>query len=84
MRPADAGDERHHFLLVGQVQVGQRLVQQQQFRVGQQRLGDEQALLLSAGELPDRRFGQVQGVHLSQGLVDAGAPVRVGRPMPQR
>ena len=77
MRPADAGDERHHFLLVGQVEVRQRLVQEQQFRVGQQRLGDEQALLLSARELPDRGFGQVQSIHLSQSLVDLAAPFGV-------
>ena len=49
--PRDQGGDR---ALVGQVEAVQRLVQQQQPRAGGQRLGDQQALLLTAGQLPDR------------------------------
>ena len=51
---ADLGDEAGHGGLVGQVEAVQRLVQQQQLGLGDQRLGDEQPLLLTTGHLADR------------------------------
>ena len=52
-------DETAHFALVVQVQADQRLVAQQDRRLGDQRLSDPQALLLTAGELADRPVGEV-------------------------
>ena len=51
---ADLCHERGHDRLVGQVEAVERLVQQQQLRPAHERLGDQQPLLLAAGELPDR------------------------------
>src|SRR5207244_10815862 len=49
---AQVGDKLAHLLLAAQVETGQRLVKQQQPRMGDQRLGELQPLLLAAGEPP--------------------------------
>src|ERR1700736_6661551 len=41
-------DQMHNLMLTAQVQAGERLVQQQQLGVREQRLRDEQALLFAA------------------------------------
>ena len=54
--PVDQSDDR---LLVREVETRQRLVAQQQPRVVGERLPDAQALLLAAGEQPDRAVGEL-------------------------
>ena len=57
LSPADLSHQRGHDRLVGQVEAVERLVQQQQLRPAHERLGDQQPLLLAAGELADRTVG---------------------------
>jgi hypothetical protein len=54
-RAGQAGQELDDALRAGDVQVGERLVEQQQFRVADQRVRDHHALLLAAGQLADPR-----------------------------
>ena len=54
---ADALEQRRHRALVGQVEAVQRLVEDQQPRLADERLRDQQPLLLAAGELADRPVG---------------------------
>ena len=51
---AEHGDD---LLLAAEVEVGQRLVEQQQLRPGDQRVRDQHPLLLAAGELADPGVG---------------------------
>ncbi len=51
---ADVAHERRDAGLVGEVETVERLVEQQQLRATHERLRDQQALLLAAGELADR------------------------------
>ncbi len=51
-------DVAPHLAAQGGIQVGQRLVQQQQARVDRQRAGEGDALLLAAGKLPRQPVGQ--------------------------
>src|SRR3954447_12115825 len=52
--PADALDESGNRSLIGKVEAVERLVEHQQARPPDERPGEEQALLLAAGELADR------------------------------
>src|SRR5690242_2004058 len=45
---ADARDQRDDFALMGDIEIRQRLIQQQQARIGQQGLGYQQSLLLAS------------------------------------
>ena len=47
-RPADPGHQGYDFLGVADIQAGQRLVQEKELRVGDQGLGQEEPLALSA------------------------------------
>ncbi len=58
-----------------QVEVGERLVEQQQPRPADQRVGDQHPLLLAAGQVPDARVGEALGLDRRQHLVDELAPV---------
>ena len=62
--------------LVGQVEAVERLVEQQQLRPADQRLGDQQPLLLAAGELADRPLGVGAGADELDHLVDPRARPR--------
>ncbi len=50
----DPGEQRDDLVAAAQVEVRERLVEQQQPRPADQRVGDQHALLLAAGELPTR------------------------------
>src|SRR5258708_31925407 len=54
---AQTVNEVDDLMLTAQVQAGQRLVQQEQFRVGEQRLRKQQPLLLPTPEGTDRVIG---------------------------
>src|SRR5439155_16448151 len=69
---ADAAHECGDRGLVRQVEAVERLVEQQQLRPPDQRLGDQQALLLAAGEFPDRPAGIGGGADELDHLRDAG------------
>ncbi len=53
-----------------QVEVRQRLIEQQQPRAGDERVRDQDPLLLAAGELADTRVGKALGVNRVQHLLD--------------
>src|SRR2546430_13440580 len=69
---ADAAHERGDRGLVRQVEAVERLVEQQQPRPPDQRLGDQQALLLAAGELADRPAGIKWGARQAHPPPDRG------------
>lgn len=48
--PAESGDQVEQLALVVQIEAGRRLIQEEQLWVASQRLGEEQALLLTAGQ----------------------------------
>ena len=61
-------EEPDDLLLVAQVEVGQRLVEQQQFGVVDDRLGDGDPLLLAAGELGHPAVGVVERARVDDAL----------------
>src|SRR5207247_4940926 len=69
---ADAAHERGDRGLVGEVEAVERLVEQQQPRPPDERLRDQQALLLAAGELADWPAGISGGADELDHLRDAG------------
>ena len=75
VRVEQAGDH----LLVREVEREQRLVGEEERRVGDERLRDPEPLLLAAREAPDRRVGVRRRAH---GVERAVEPVRVGRREP--
>ena len=75
----EPGDQVEHLDLVGEVEEGRRLVEQQQVGVLGQRHRDPGPLPLAAGELVEGPVAQVAGVgHLQRGLDDL---LVVGRPL---
>ena len=70
-------EQPHDLLLVAQVEVGQRLVEQQQLGVVDDGLGDRHPLLLAAGELRHPAVGVVVGADPAQRL---RRPGRARRP----
>ena len=58
---AEQGDD---LLLAAQVEVGERLVEQQQLGPGDQRVGDQHALLLAAGQFADPGIGVPVRAHV--------------------
>ena len=54
-----AAHQLHHRALVMGIEADQRLVQQQQGRVAQQRLGQQQPLALAPGGLSERPAGEI-------------------------
>ncbi len=77
----DSGQQGDDLLAAAQVEVGQRLVEQQQPGPADQCLGDEDPLLLSAGQRPDPGIGEPIGVNSMQHLPDGVVAVR--RPQPE-
>ena len=66
----DSRQQIDDLLLAGDVEVRQRLVQEQQPRAADQRVGDQDPLLLTAGELADTRVRESLGVDRVEHLVD--------------
>ena len=60
---ADAADECRDRGLIWQIEAVERLVEQQQLRATNERLGDQESLLLAARELADRLAGVAFGAH---------------------
>jgi hypothetical protein len=81
--PVQLTQEADDLLLVAQVEVGQRLVEEQQLGVVDDRLGDGHPLLLPAGELGHPPVGVVGGPDPRQGLVDPGTLGRRRPPEPE-
>jgi hypothetical protein len=65
---------RHDLVGAAQVEVRERLVEQQQPRSSDQRVRDQDALLLAAGELADTCVGEAGGVDGVQHLLDERPP----------
>ena len=72
---ADALDEARDGLLVVQVEAVQRLVQEQDAGAGDQRLRDQQPLLLTARQLAQRPAGVRAGAHQLDHVVHPLPPV---------
>ena len=73
----DPAEQFDHVLLAGDVQVGQRLVEQEQPGTADQRVRDQHPLLLAAGQEAHPRVGEPVRAHGLQHLVDhAAAPGR--------
>ena len=66
----DAREQRHDFVGAAQVEVRERLIEQQQPRPRDQRVRDQDALLLAARELADPRVGEALRVDRVQHLLD--------------
>ena len=75
-------DHGHDDLLRRGVDAVHRLVEQQDVRLLGERAGDEDALLLAAGELPDLRVGVVQHVDFGERVADDLAVVVAGAAEP--
>ncbi len=78
---AEHGDD---LLLAAQVEVGERLVEQEQLRPGDQRVRDQHALLLAAGQLADPCVGVLVRADIGQRRIDQlpALPRREGEPEP--
>jgi hypothetical protein len=57
LTPGQVRQQRDDVVTAGDVKVGERLVEQQQLRLADQRMRDHDALLLAAGQLTDPRAG---------------------------
>ena len=64
------GDDVQDAELTGEVETGDRLVEQEQSRVGGERLGDEDSLLLAAREFAERSTPEVGHLELLGCVVD--------------
>ena len=64
---AEHGDD---LLLAAQVEVGKRLVEQEQLRPGDQRVRDQHPLLLTAGQLADPGVGVPVGADIGERRID--------------
>ena len=65
----DPREQRDDLLGGAQIEIRERLVEQQELRASDQRVGDQHALLLAARELADARVGETLCVHRVQHLV---------------
>ena len=66
--------QRHDFVGAAQVEVRERLIEEQQPRATDERVRDQDALLLTAGEPADTRIGEALGVDGIQHLLDERPP----------
>ena len=80
-RAVEVDEQVEHLDLVGEVEVGGRLVEQQQVGALGQRHGDPHALALAAGQLVDRPVGQVERAGGAIASVDDR--LVVGGPLPE-
>ena len=71
--PAEHADD---LLLVADVEVGERLVEQQELRPADERLGDRDPLLLSAGQLGHAAARELAGADGGERAVDPRAARR--------
>ena len=67
---ADPGEQRDDLAGAAQVEVRERLVGEQQARAGDQRVGDQDPLLLAAGEAADAGVGEGLGADRGEHLLD--------------
>src|SRR3546814_3347695 len=74
----------HHFLAMMGVEVAGRLVRQDQFRLGDERAGDGDTLLLTAGKLARPVPGAVANADLVHHLVGAALALAGGDVVIQR
>ena len=74
----DPAEQVHDLACAAQIEVRQRLVEQQQPRPADQRVRDQDALLLAAGETPDAGVGKLLGVDRGEHLLDELAPCATG------
>ena len=72
----DPREQRDDLLRAAQVEVRERLVEQQQLRRADQRVGDQDPLLLAAREPADARVGEAARADRVEHLVDARARAR--------
>ena len=79
--PVEVGEQVEHLELVAQVEVGGRLVEQQQIGLLGERHRDPDPLPLAAAHLLDRPVGQLQRAGGGQRL--GHGSVVVGRPLPE-
>jgi hypothetical protein len=79
-------EQADHVLLAADVQVGQRLVEQQQPGAADQRVRDHYPLLLAAGQIADPGVGEPlradRGQHLVHQLAPPGRGQRQAEPLP--
>ena len=68
--PRDPRQEIDNLLLAGDVQVREWFVEQEQAWAADQRVRDEDPLLLTTGEVPDTRVRESHGVHRLEHRVD--------------
>ena len=61
------------FLCAARVEAGERLIEEQELRLGCQSVGDQDPLLFAAGQGPYPGIGEVGGVDGPEKLVDQGA-----------
>jgi hypothetical protein len=76
---ADASHERSDGSLIGEIEAVERLVEQQQTGAADERLGDQQALLLAAGELADGLVRVARGIDELDHLGDSRCLSRAAR-----
>src|SRR5439155_10404599 len=81
---ADPADKRRDRGLVGKVETVERLVEQEQLRSTDERLCDQQPLLLAAGELTDRPARVARGVDELERFGDASRLLRAARESGER
>src|SRR5580693_4540757 len=66
----DSRQQIHNLLLAGDVEVRERLVEQQESRMADQRMRDEHSLLLTTGEVADTGVGKPRGIDRLEHFVD--------------
>ena len=79
----DSGHERDDLAGAARVQVGQGLVEEQQPGAAGQRVGDQHALLLAAGEQANAGVGERPGADRLEHLVDDRSPPAGGQDGPE-
>ena len=84
MLAGELAEHRDDLLLAAQVEVGERLVEQEQLRPGDQRVRDQHALLLAAGQLADPGVGVPVRADVGQRRLDQfpALPRREAEPEP--
>ena len=74
----DPRQQRDDLLLASDVEVGERLVEEQQLRSADEGVGDEHPLLLAAGEVADALVGEARRVDRVKHLLDEHRPATAG------
>src|SRR4029077_4380568 len=72
--PRDSRQQFDHLLLAADVEIGERLIEEQQARTADQRMRDEDPLLLATGQGADPRLRKTRCVDGLEHLVNLPAP----------